>query len=460
MNIHNPNSLDAIDKATLVHPYTDLDAHADKGPHIIERAEGIRLYDSDGRSYIDGVAGLWCTALGFGEDRLVKVAADAMKQLSFSHVFSHRSHPSAIELAERLTKLAPDSISRVFFVNSGSEAVDAAIQIVWNYNNALGRPTKKKIIGRDRGYHGVTVAAGSLTALPYKQNDFDLPINDRFLRVTCPHHYRYAEPGESEADFTARLAQEVENVILAEGPENVAAFIGEPLMAAGGVMPPPEGYWPAVAEVCRRHDVLVICDEVVNGFGRTGEWWGSTTFGVQPDIMTVAKQLSSAYLPIGATMMSEEVYSVIAKHSPNNGVFGIGMTYGGHPVCTAVALETLKIYEDRDILNHVKAMAPHFAARLAKLGAHPLVGHARGRGLLGAIELVADKDTKEPFPPAAKAAPTLYNHIAEHGVLCRPLPGDALGICPPMIVTESEIDEIFDAIEKGLASAHAALTAS
>ncbi len=458
MNVHNPNSLDAIDKATLVHPYTDLVAHDDKGPHIIERAEGIRLYDADGRSFIDGVAGLWCTGLGHGEDRLVKVAAEAMKTLSFSHIFSHRSHPSAIELAETLTRLAPDSITRAFFVNSGSEAVDAAIQIVWNYNNALGRPQKKKIIGRDRGYHGVTVAAGSLTALPYKQNDFDLPVNDRFLRVTCPHHYRYGEAGESEADFAARLAQEVENVIIEHGADTIAAFIGEPIMAAGGVMPPPEGYWPAVAEICKKHDVLLICDEVVNGFCRTGNFWGSQTVGVQPDIMTCAKQLSSAYLPIGATLMSEAVFEVIAAHSPNNGVFGIGMTYGGHPVCTAVALETLRIYEERDMLGHVRAVTPHFAARLAALGDHPLVGHTRGAGLLGAIELVADKETREPFPPAAKAAPTLYNHVAEHGVLCRPLPGDALGICPPMIINEDEIDEIFDAIEKGLKSAHAALT--
>ena len=459
MNVHNPNSLDAIDKATLLHPYTDLDAHAEKGPHIIERAEGIRLYDADGRSFIDGVAGLWCTGLGFGEDRLVKVATEAMKTLSFSHVFSHRSHPTAIELAETLTRLAPDSITRAFFVNSGSEAIEAAIQIVWNYNNALGRPEKKKFIGRDRGYHGTTIAAGSLTALPYKQNDFDLPVNDRFLRVTCPHHYRYAEAGESETEFGARLAQEVENLIVAEGADTIAAFIGEPVMAAGGIIPPPENYWPAVAEICRKHDVLLICDEVVNGFCRTGNFWGSETVGVQPDMMTCAKQLSSAYLPIGATLMSEAIYQVIAAHSPKNGVFGVGMTYGGHPVCTAVALETLRIYEERDMLGHVRAVEPHFAKRLAALGEHPMVGQARGVGLIGAIELVADKETREPFPPAAKAAPTLYTHVAEQGVMCRALPGDALGICPPMIVTEDEIDEIFDAIEKGLDSAHAALTA-
>lgn len=457
MNVQNPNSWDAIDKKTLVHPYTDLDAHAERGPHIITRAEGIRLYDADGRSFIDGVAGLWCTSLGFGEERLVQAAAKQMRELSFSHVFSHRSNTTVIELAERLTELAPDSITRAFFVNSGSEAVDAAIQIVWYYNNALGRPEKKKIIGRDRGYHGVTVAAGSLTALPYKQNDFDLPVNDRFLKVSCPHFYRYGEANETEAEFGARLAQEVESLILTEGPDTVAAFIGEPVMAAGGVIPPPEGYWPAVEKICRKYDVLLICDEVVNGFGRTGNWWGSETVGVQPDMMTSAKQLSSAYLPIGATLMSEKIYEVIAAHSPKNGVFGVGMTYGGHPVCAAVALETLKIYEERDIVEHVRALMPQFHERLARLGEFDLVGEARGSGLLGAIELVSDKETREQFPPATKAAATLYNHVFEQGVSCRALPGDAFGICPPLIVTGNEIDEIFDGIEAGLKTARDAL---
>lgn len=457
MNVQNPNSWDAIDKKTLVHPYTDLDAHAERGPHIITRAEGIRLYDADGRSFIDGVAGLWCTSLGFGEERLIQAATKQMRELSFSHVFSHRSNTAVIELAERLTEMAPDNISRAFFVNSGSEAVDAAIQIVWYYNNALGRPEKKKIIGRDRGYHGVTIGAGSLTALPYKQQDFDLPISDRFLRVSCPHFYRYGEAHETEAEFGARLAQEVESLILAEGPETVAAFIGEPVMAAGGVLPPPEGYWPAVEKICRKYDVLLICDEVVNGFARTGNMWGSETVGVQPDIMTSAKQLSSAYLPIGATLMSEKVYQVIAAHSPKNGIFGIGMTYGGHPVCAAVALETLKIYEERDILGHVRALMPQFHERLARLGEFDLVGEARWSGLLGAIELVSDKETREQFPPATKAAATLYNHVFEQGVSCRALPGDGFGICPPLIVNSDEVDEIFDGIEAGLKTASNAL---
>ena len=459
MNIQKPNSMAAIDRATMVHPYTDLTAHDDKGPHIITHGSGVRLYDDDGKSYIDGLAGLWCTSLGFGEQRLIDAATRQMQEMAYSHTFAHRSNPVVIELAERLTDMAPPSITRAFFVNSGSEAVDAAIQIVWYYNNALGRPEKKKIIGRDRGYHGVTVAAGSLTALPYKQVDFDLPVNDRFLRVSCPHCYRYAEADESEADFAKRLAEEVESLIIAEGPETIAAFIGEPVMAAGGVMPPPEGYWPAIEAICRKYDILLICDEVVNGFGRTGNMWGSETVGVQPDIMTSAKQLSSAYLPIGATLMSEKVYEVIAENSHKYGTFGIGMTYGGHPVCAAVALETLKIYEERDMVQRVREIAPVFQSRLKALGAHPLVGEARGIGLIGALELVADKDTREQHPPARKVAPMLYGNVMQHGVLGRPLPGDAYALCPPLVISEADIGLIFDAVEKGLNDTHAALTA-
>ncbi|MCL4146087.1 UNVERIFIED_CONTAM: hypothetical protein GTU68_002783 [Idotea baltica] len=397
------------------------------------------------------MAGLWCTALGHSEQRLKLAAMKQFDEMPYTHIFAHRSHQPAIELAERLTDRAPDSITRAFFVNSGSEANDVAIQMVWYYNNALGRREKKKIIGRDRAYHGVTVAAGSLTALPYKQNDFDLPVNDRFLKVSCPHYYRYGRADETEEEFGARLAEEVESLIIAEGPETVAAFIGEPVMGAGGVIIPPKGYWPAVEKICRKYDVLLICDEVINGFCRTGQFWGSEAVGgVQPDIMTVAKQLSSAYLPIGATLVSEKVHDVIAENSPKHGVFGIGMTYAGHPVCAAVALETLKIYEERDILGHVQAVAPLFKQRYDALADHPLVGEARCVGLVGAIELVANKETREQFAPTAKAAPTVYDHTVSNGTFGRPLPGDALAFCPPLIVTEDDINEMFDALKKGL----------
>ncbi len=458
MNIQIPNSLSAINKKTTVHHYTDMMAHEEKGPHIITRAEGIRLFDDEGRGFIDGMAGLWCSSLGHSEDRLKKAAMAQFDTLTYTHTFAHRSHQPAIELAERLTDRAPDSITRAFFVNSGSEAIDAAIQIIWYYNNALGRKEKKKIIGRDRAYHGVTAAAGSLTALPYKQNDFDLPVNDRFLKVSCPHFYRYGRTDETEEEFGARLAEEVESLIIAEGPETIAAFIGEPIMGAGGVLIPPNGYWPAIEKICRKYDVLLVCDEVINGFCRTGEFWGSETVGgVQPDIMTVAKQLSSAYLPIGATLISEKVYEVIAENSPKNGVFGIGMTYGGHPVCSAVALETLKIYEERDILGHVQAVAPLFKERYDALAAHPLVGQARCTGLMGAVEIVANKETREQFAPTAKAAPTVYQHTMEQGTFGRPLPGDGVAFCPPLIVTEDDINEMFDALAKGLDLAEADL---
>ena len=450
MNIQKPNSLGAIDRATLVHPYTDLAAHDEKGPHIITKGNGVFMEDEDGRRYLDALAGLWCMSLGFGEDRLIEAATRQMKELAYHHSFAHRSHPAVIELAERLTAMSPPSITRAFFVNSGSEAVDAAIQIIWYYNNALGRHEKKKIIGRERGYHGVTIASGSLTALPYKQVDFDLPVNDRFLKVSCPHFYRYGMPGESEAEFAARLVEEVDQRIMDEGPETVAAFIGEPVMAAGGVIPPPEGYWPGVAQVCRKHDVLLVCDEVVNGFGRTGNMWGSQTVGVEPDIMTTAKQLSSAYLPIGATLMSEAVYDVIAQNSAKYGTFGVGMTYGGHPVCAAVALETLKIYEEMDIVDRVRAIAPVFQRRFDALAEHPLVGQVRSIGLIGAVELVADKESREQFAPERGAAKHLFAQVQEQGVIGRPLPGDAFAVCPPLIISEDEIDIMFDGIEKGL----------
>ena len=445
-----PNSLSARDAAAAFHGYTNLAAHEKQGAHVMVSGQGIRLTDEDGRSYIDGLASLWCSGLGFSEERLVEAAVRQMRALPFSSAFAGRSHAPLIELSEALSAIAPAPAHRPFFVNSGSEAMETAIQIVWYYNNALGRPQKKKLVGRARGYHGVTTGAGSLTALGYKQDGFDLPVSDRFLRLTCPSFYRDGKPGETEAEFTARLVQEFEDLIQREGPETIAALVGEPLMAAGGVVVPPAGYWPAMQAVCRKYDILVVADEVVNGFCRTGNWWGSQSFGLEPDIATCAKQLSAAFLPIGATMVSEAIFDVVAKRSGEMGTFGIGMTYGGHPVCAAVAVETLKIYHERDILGHVRAMAPQFQSRLKALADHPLVGETRGIGLIGGVEIVADKTTHASFPLAAKAALKVYEAAAKRGVLLRPLPSDSIGICPPMIVTPAEIDEIFDALKGAL----------
>jgi 4-aminobutyrate--pyruvate transaminase len=329
-------------------------------------------------------------------------------------------------------------MSKVFFVNSGSEANDTVVKLVWYYNNALGRPRKKKIISRTKAYHGVTVASASLTGLANNHRDFDLPIAN-ILHVDCPHYYRFGLPGEAEEAFASRMAESLENRILSEGPETVAAFIAEPIMGAGGVLLPPATYWDKIQAVLRKYDVLLIADEVICAFGRKGEMWGTTMFGLNPDMITCAKALSSGYLPIGAVMVSEAIYGALVKQSEKIGVFSHGFTYSGHPVASAVALETLKIYEQDDILSHVRRVAPRMQAGLRRFADHPLVGEVRGIGLIGAIELVRDKATKAPFDPAEAVGPFLSKRAHHHGVILRPL-GDSIAFCPPLIIKESEID--------------------
>lgn len=448
-----PNSLEAKDVAYLVHPYTNLRAHEQQGPLVIVRGEGIRVWDLDGKEYIEGLSGLWCASLGFSEKRLVEAARRQMERLPYTHTFAHRSSEPVIALAERLVAIAPPPIAKVFFVNSGSEAIDTAIKLVWYYNNARGRPEKKRIIGRRRAYHGITLAAGHLTGLPYARVGFDLPMSDRFFHVTCPSLYREGLPGEDEEAFADRLAAEIETLIRALGPETVAAFFAEPVMGAGGVVVPPASYFRKIQPILERYDVLMVADEVICGFGRTGNMWGCDTFGIRPDLVICAKQLSAAYVPIAAVLMSRDFYEVIADQSARLGTLGLGYTYSGHPVAAAVALATLDIYETDRILDHVRAVAPRFQARLARLADHPLVGEARGIGLIGGLEIVEDKRSKRQFPQEAKAAVRIVGKILEQGLILRPLPGDVIGICPPLIVTKSEIDELFDRLERGLDAA-------
>ncbi len=391
---HAPNSLAAKDVAYTLHPYTNLAEHEKLGPTILTRGEGIYVWDDEGNQYLEGLAGLWCTALGYSEQRLIDAAVKQLGTLPFAHTFAHRSTIPVIELSEALIKIAPGDMGKVFLVNSGSEAVDAAIKMIWYYNNALGRSEKKKIISRKRAYHGVTIAGSSLTAIPLMQNDFDVPI-DRILHTETPCYYRCAKDGESEEEFATRLAESLDQLIESEGPDTVAAFIAEPVMGAGGVITPPATYFEKIQNVLARHDVLMVADEVICGFGRTGNLWGSQTYGIKPDIVTCAKQLSSAYLPIAAVMISDAIYQAFVEQSRKHGAYGSGHTYGGHPVSAAVALETLKIYEERDIIGHVRRVTPRFQTRLQGLADHPLVGEARGVGLIGAVEIVADKDSRE-----------------------------------------------------------------
>lgn len=443
------NSASSRDIAYVVHPYTNLETHKTGGPQIITEGRGIYVRDEEGKEYIEGMAGLWCAALGFGEERLVTAAERQMRTLPFYHVFASKSHMPAIDLAEKLIEMAPVPMSKVFFANSGSEATDSAVKLVWYYNNALGRPEKKKIISRQRAYHGVTVAAASMTGLPFNHRDFDLPI-DRIIHTDCPHHYRNAEEGESEEEFSARLAANLEKLIEAEGPDTVAAFIAEPVMGAGGVIVPPKGYFEAIQPILKKHDILFIADEVICGFGRTGNMFATETYDLEPDMITMAKALSASYLPISALMITERVADAVYENSGRIGSFGHGFTYSAHPVSAAVALETLNIYDERDILGHVRSVMGRFQDRLHALGSHPLVGETRGVGLVGALELVDDKASKESFAPSASVGFHTAKQCNEHGLILRAVPGDVLTLCPPLIITEAEVDELFDRLEKAL----------
>lgn len=442
------NSAQARDIAYYLHPYTNLSVHEKEGPFIIARGEGIYVYDDAGNRYIEGLAGLFCASLGFSEERLVEAAMRQMRKLPFYHVFGGKSNEPGIELAERLLKLAPVPMSKVFFANSGSEANDTAVKLVWYYHNAIGKPQKKKIISRIKGYHGVTIAAASLTGLPNNHRDFDLPISG-ILHTDCPGYYRFGRAGESEEEFATRCAGSLEALILQEGPETVGAFIAEPVMVSGGCILPPRTYFDQVQKILRKYDVLLIVDEVICGFGRTGNMFGAETYQLQPDMMTMAKQLSAAYQPISAIMINEKIYRAAVLESEKIGTFGHGFTYGGHPVAAAVALETLKIYEERAILDHVRSIAPRFQESVRRLGKHPLVGEARGIGLVAGLELVKNKASRENFAPTDAVAAHVAHRAQAHGVITRGL-GDVVNLCPPLIIKESEIHELLTRIERAL----------
>lgn len=435
------NSPASRDIKYVMHPYTNLEKHKEIGPLIAAKGSGVWITDDAGNRYIEGMAGLWCASLGFGEERLVEAAARQMRELPYYHLFTHKSHNPAIDLAERLCAMAPGDMGQVFFANSGSEANDTAVKLIWYYNNALGRPEKKKILSRLKGYHGVTVASASLTGLPYNHQDFDLPIAN-IGHVDCPHYYHFGAEGESEEDFATRMAENLEARILEEGPDTVAAFFAEPVMGAGGVLVPPATYFEKIQKVLKKYDVLLLADEVICGFGRTGNMFGSETFNIQPDMVTVAKALSSAYLPISALMVTEEIAAAISKNSGKVGTFGHGYTYSGHPAAVAVAMETLDIYEERDILSHVRKVGPHMQKRLREFAEHPLVGEVRGVGLIGAVESVANKETRENFDPSMAVGPKLMLAAQNHGAILRAAPGDTIAFSPPLIITEEEIDEL------------------
>jgi len=437
------------DIETLIHPYTDLAAFRETGPLVLERGKGVHVWDSDGKEYIEGLAGLWCTALGYGNDEIVDAVTEQLRRLPYTHIFSGKSHDAAIAAAEMLKEFVPFPVSKVFFTSSGSEANDTQVKLQWYYNNAIGRPGKKKIISRWGGYHGVTAVAASLTGLPPLHIDFDLPLKG-ILHTGNPHHYRFAEPGETEADFATRLAASLEALIEREDPRTIAAFIAEPVMGAGGVIVPPETYFEKIQAVLARHDIMLIADEVICGFGRTGNWFGSETFGMKPATLTVAKAITSAYQPLGAVTVPEEIYQAMLDESRKIGTFGHGYTYSGHPAATAAAVKTMEIYRRDDIVGHVRKVAPGFQARLKALADHPLVGEARCVGLIGALELLKDKRSKQGFDGKLGVAARAARFAEEEGLICRAVGGDNIGLCPPLVIDGAEINAMFDALARAL----------
>lgn len=449
--LHNefpPDSIEAKDLKHLLHPTTNLAQHQANGPKVLTRAEGAYIWDNQGNQYLEAMAGLWCTALGYGEEELARVAYEQMKNLSYNQLFGGKTNEASVLLAEKLKDMAPMDAGRVFFGLSGSDANDTQVKLMWYYNNSIGRPEKKKIISRMRGYHGVTVASGSLTGLPPFHKHFDLPIPG-ILHTDCPHYYRGQEGGESEAEFVDRIVGNLEALILKEGPETIAAFIAEPIMGAGGVVVPPAGYYQKVQALLKEHDILFIDDEVICGFGRTGRPFGAETFGIEPDTMSVAKAVSSAYLPLSAVLLPEFMYEAFTAMSAELGNFSHGFTYSGHPVCAAVALRNLELMEERDVFAHAARMGEAMQDRLAQLGEHPLVGEVRGAGLIGAVELVADKETRAAFPASRGVGAYCMGRCEANGLISRAM-GDTMALCPPLIISDAQIDEIFSKLELAL----------
>ena len=442
--LHNelaPDSIAAKDLAHLLHPVTNLADHHANGPDIHARAKGVYVWDENGKQYLEGMAGLWCTALGYGDEELVQAAAEQLRKLSYTQLFGSKTHEPGVLLAEKLKTMMPFDAGRVFYGLSGSDANDTQVKLMWYYHNLIDKPERKKIISRRSGYHGTTVASGSLTGLAPFHRQFDLPL-PAVLHTTAPYYYRDAREGETQDDFSTRLANELNDLIESEGPETIAAFIAEPVPGAGGVLVPPAGYFEKIQAVLRRHRIFFIDDEVICGFGRTGQPFGAQTFGIEPTTMTLAKALSSAYLPISAVVIPEFMYEPFIEASRQIGTFGHGFTYSGHPVCAAVALRTLQIYEERQTFAHAAKVGFGFQERLQALADHPLVGDARGVGLIGAVELVADKRSKEPFPAPVGAAAYCVKRAQQHGLIVRNI-GDSVALCPPLVIEDKQVDELF-----------------
>ena len=437
------------EKKYFINPYTNLKDIRKYGSLIIEKGRGIYVYDENNNKYIEVLAGLWCVALGFNNKRLIKAANKQFNLLPNYHSFTGKVPLTTLKLSEELVKISPKSLTKVLYANSGSESNDTAIKMAWYYQNALGRTKKKKIISRYRGYHGVTIMSGSLTGMDYAHKGFDMP-RDFVVHTDSPHYYKDSLSQESSREFVNRLLKNLENLIIKEGADNIAAMILEPIQGAGGVIIPPDNYLKGVQKLLKKNAILLIVDEVICGFGRTGNMFGCDTFQIKPDMMVIAKGLSSGYVPISALLINEEIYETISDFSSINNVFGHGYTYSGHPVAAAVALETIKIFKDENIIGHVKEISEKFNTKMEQLNVHSIVGNARSIGLIGAIELVQNKKNKTYFDPKIGIGSRIVKNAQKNGLIVRALQGDIVALCPPLIINIKEVDILFNKFNKSI----------
>lgn len=443
-------ALHACDRDHHIHGQTNLRRHGEAGPAVmVLRGDGVRFITDDGRELIDGFSGLGCVSLGYHNDRLAEAAKRQMDSLPFAPTFYGRSHPKIAELAERLTSMAAVPMDRAMFQCSGSEANDSMIKFLWYRSIARGQPERRKIISRWRGYYGNTVATVSASGQPHMHAKFGLPL-EGFLKLSTPNYYLAHEDGETEEEFSARMAKEFEDLVLAEGPETIAAFFAEPMQSGGGAIRPPRGYWKAMQSVIRKYGIHFHVDEVVCGFGRTGHLWGAQAFDLKPDSTSCAKALTAAFFPMSALMIKEDFYRDMMRNSDEVGLLGHGFTYAGHPVGAAVALEALRIYEEIDLVGQVRRVSKRFLERCEALKEHPLVADVRGIGLFCGLQLMADKAGRIPFEPDWKVGARVQDAAHDRGLYLRSIPPDRISFMPPLIIEEDEIDEATDILKDAL----------
>jgi L-2,4-diaminobutyrate transaminase len=434
------------DRGSVLHPFTQLKDFAtgkSGPPTIVTGGKGVRIQDATGRSYLDGFAGLYCVNIGYGRAEVAEAISRQAHALAYYHSYAAHTTEELAVLGQRLVRMAPGRMSKVFFGLSGSDANETQAKLVWYYNNLRGRPKKKKIISRERGYHGCSVLAGSMTGMSFYHDHMDLPLPG-ILHTGVPHHYWGAAPGESEAAFSRRRADELDALIVQEGPDTVAAFIAEPVLGTGGLTPPPQDYWREIQQVLKRHDVLLIADEVICGFGRTGRDFGSQRYDMEPDLVTVAKGLTSGYMPLSGALVSEKVYSVMEEAADRVGAFSHGYTYSGHPISAAAANAVLDIFEKEKLTERADKVGGYFQKRLREgFSSVDIVGEVRGVGLLAAVEFVADRGRKRRFDPALRVGARVSKAARDRGLIARAMPhGDILGFAPPLVISEAEIDEV------------------